>query len=275
MKIGIITDIHYGRDGYFGTQLRRIFRHTDELLEKFVIEMNQRVRPDIVVQLGDLIEDTDRETDLRNLGRVAQYFASLQAPVIHVLGNHDRRDLTRSDFCNVLGDRCFREFVSFDKVNLCFVDSELDGVVPFFTESALSNIQRLGADSQRPTIFFSHHPIAEYDIKANPNWSPTNVHKAFPSNRETACSLIQSLPGTIVSVNGHLHANYKVESKGLGFVTVQSLVDNFRNDGTPAGAYGVLEVGPTRSQIEVFGNDPAVFTVERGLANVFSGARSN
>lgn len=267
MKIGIITDIHYGRDGYFGTKLRRIFRDTDLLLERFVDEMNNQVKPDLVVQLGDLIEDTDLNTDRKSLERVGQYFRALNAPVVHVLGNHDRRDLSPDDFKEVLGSDCFATTITLGGVDLCFLDSELDNMVPFFTEGVLSLLQDCQKSSLRPRILFSHHPLADYCVEGNENWSPTNVHKAFPSNRAEACSLVDNIPGVIACVNGHLHANYSLKRGGTQFITVQCLVDNFRNDGTPAASYGVLEIGSKSSQLQVFGNDRACFSIDRGLAN--------
>ena len=43
---------------------------------KFVVELNERVRPDVVVQLGDLIEGSEPDTARKNLERVGQYFGA-------------------------------------------------------------------------------------------------------------------------------------------------------------------------------------------------------
>lgn len=79
--------------------LPRIFRDPDSFLERSRRQMNDRIKPDLVVQLGDLIQDTDLDSDRKSLKRVAKYLHSLHAPAAHLLGNHDRRVLSAR--CNV------------------------------------------------------------------------------------------------------------------------------------------------------------------------------
>ena len=58
---------------------------------RFVAE----ARPDIVLDLGDRISDSDRDTDLRLEREVADAFAAIEAPGFHICGNHDRDLLGR------------------------------------------------------------------------------------------------------------------------------------------------------------------------------------
>jgi hypothetical protein len=42
-------------------------------------------------------------------------------------------------------------------------------------------------------------------------------------------------------------------------LSIQSATENFRNAGTPANAYALLELDPRRGRLQVFGNDPVEY----------------
>ena len=68
-----ISDLHFGG------------RFADRMSEA-VLEAAERIAPDAVIASGDLVEWAERSSAWR---RVAGFFASFQAPVISVPGNHD------------------------------------------------------------------------------------------------------------------------------------------------------------------------------------------
>ena len=51
--------------------------------------MNDEVRPDLVVNLGDDIEDESREADLARYGECQSILRQATAPLVNVAGNHD------------------------------------------------------------------------------------------------------------------------------------------------------------------------------------------
>jgi Icc protein len=59
--------------------------------------MNDVVRPDLVVNLGDDIEDESREADLARYGECQAILREARAPLVNVAGNHDTVHLNRDD----------------------------------------------------------------------------------------------------------------------------------------------------------------------------------
>ena len=83
LKIALIADIHHGID--IGTKLGS---SALTLLQPFVDWVNA-VRPHLVVELGDRINDFDKDTDYRWTQDVAHAFSAICDPCVHILGNHD------------------------------------------------------------------------------------------------------------------------------------------------------------------------------------------
>jgi metallophosphoesterase superfamily enzyme len=61
LTIALVTDVHVGPEARFQGKLRKLTAHAPALLERFVERMNREVCPDVVVQLGDVIEHRARE----------------------------------------------------------------------------------------------------------------------------------------------------------------------------------------------------------------------
>ena len=55
MRFALISDEHFGPTAYFEGKLRKLTAQAGKLCEAFVSRMNQEVRPDLVVNLGDVI----------------------------------------------------------------------------------------------------------------------------------------------------------------------------------------------------------------------------
>jgi len=64
VKIGFVTDIHIGPEAFHEGRLRKLTHHATRLLRDVVRTMNETVKPDLLVNLGDDVEDESREADL-------------------------------------------------------------------------------------------------------------------------------------------------------------------------------------------------------------------
>ena len=91
LKIALIADIHHGMD--VGT---KVGSAALTLLQPFVDWVNA-IGPDIVVELGDRINDHDKDTDLKWTRDVAHAFTAIERPCVHILGNHDAAELSRTE----------------------------------------------------------------------------------------------------------------------------------------------------------------------------------
>src|ERR1700757_2226948 len=96
IAIGIVTDLHFGprRDASSFAACRRSAPADRSAGRK---TMNDEVRPDLVVNLGDDIEDESREADLARYGECQGILRGARAPLVNVAGNHDLIHLNRED----------------------------------------------------------------------------------------------------------------------------------------------------------------------------------
>ena len=66
LRIGLVTDIHHGADVDV-----RVGRTAPELLARFTGRMREEFHPDLIVDMGDRINDTDADktwlTDVRHM----------------------------------------------------------------------------------------------------------------------------------------------------------------------------------------------------------------
>lgn len=106
MQFSIISDTHIGpldRGFNKGVQ-RKLSNLSEKLLQEYINQMNNVVKPDFVVNLGDIIEDiSDKNIDITNYKNGIKMLQKLSMPIYHVIGNHDLRTLTEQDIENILG----------------------------------------------------------------------------------------------------------------------------------------------------------------------------
>ena len=63
LTLGVITDLHFGPNASYEGKLRKLSHRAPELTRAFAERMRESVHPDLVVNLGDAIEDESPEAD--------------------------------------------------------------------------------------------------------------------------------------------------------------------------------------------------------------------
>ncbi|NLG68622.1 MAG: hypothetical protein GX496_03510, partial [Firmicutes bacterium] len=76
LRLALVTDIHHGPD-----KPTRPGSVAPGLLRRFVEVVNDEVRPDLVVDLGDRIDNVDPAQDARRDSEVRAILGELRAPV--------------------------------------------------------------------------------------------------------------------------------------------------------------------------------------------------
>src|SRR5258706_14107052 len=114
LTIGIVTDLHFGPEARHHGKLRKLTSLAGDLTRDFVRTMNDEVRPALVVNLGDDIEDESREADLARYGECQAILRGVQAELVNVAGNHDLIHLNRDDL-NRFWQRSGPLYYSFDR----------------------------------------------------------------------------------------------------------------------------------------------------------------
>ena len=265
MRFALITDVHFGPRAYHEGKLRKLTDRAGELTARFVERMNQEVRPEIVVNLGDVIEDKDREHDLEEYGKFTKLLGGLDARVQHVAGNHDQIFLSDDDLRGLWG-HTGRLFYSFDFGGVHFLvlcTQEIKDTKVHLPKEQLEFMESDLAATTLPCIVLMHHPISEQRVEGN-RWFERAPHLCRVVERGAARKVLEASGKVIAVFNGHVHWNHLDIIRGIPYVTLQSLTENLDDDapGRPAAAYAVVDIDERRLVVDVRGEEPARYQLE-------------
>jgi histidinol phosphatase-like PHP family hydrolase/calcineurin-like phosphoesterase family protein len=187
--IAVLTDVHFGNAP--GNPRRRA-DIADILLLRAVQRMNRLIHPDVVVVLGDLVDDGDAAGSPERLAQLRTILDKLKSPYIAIPGNHDG---DQEDFYRVF-DRPAR-FVDLCGVRfLPFIDREEPGYNASRSVRDIDRFLQARADYDGPIVALQHvclAPSGALDI---------------PYNYTNADTIVEAMAkaGVILSLSGHHHA---------------------------------------------------------------------
>jgi SAM-dependent methyltransferase len=109
--------------------------------------------------------------------------------------------------------------------------------------------------TDRKVLVCCHHPLSDQDLTGNV-WFERYPECALVTNRDEVQQVLADSGKVIAVLNGHTHWNHlAIDQYGTPHVTLQSASENFRNDGTPAGTYGIAVLKDAAFNLEIFGKD--------------------
>lgn len=264
--VGIVTDLHFGPEARYQGKLRKMSHHAAALTRDFVRVMNEEVHPDLVVNLGDDVEDESRAADLARYAECQSILRTAHAPVLNVAGNHDIVNLNRDDLT-----RAWRRtgplYYAEDHGGWRFVvlhTIETDGGIVLPREQ-LGWLEKDLAAAKAPAVVLMHHSASEQDLDDS-RWFKGRPGSALVRDRGELRRILGASGKVRAVFNGHVHRNHLDVIDGIPYVTVQSLIENVDDDapGRPSAANAVVRLSNERIVIRVRGNDPAAYQVERG-----------
>jgi predicted phosphodiesterase len=266
LTIGFVTDLHFGPAAYHDGKLRKLTHHAAELTRGVVRAMNDELRPDLLVNLGDDIEDESRDADLARYTECQDILRTAKAELVNVAGNHDTIHLTRDDLARV-----WRHegplFYALDRGGFHIVvlhtleRKDVEVRIPH------AQLEWLAADLARttlPVIVLMHHSASEQDL-ADSFWFKGLSHLALVKERAELRQILQASGKVRVVFNGHVHRNHLDVIAGIPYVTIQSLIENLDEDapGRAAAAHAIATIVESRIVVRVRGNDPARYQFDR------------
>jgi Icc protein len=265
LTLGIITDIHFGPEARWNGKLRKLTHLAGELTRDFVRQMNDEVKPDLVVNLGDDIEDESREADVQRYGECQAILRTAHAELVNVAGNHDLIHMNREDLSR-FWQRTGPLYYSFDRAGWHFVvlhtleRHDDDDRVP---DTQIAWLRDDLAAGTSPTIVLMHHSASEQDVEDS-RWWPGRPHMALVKERAELRRAFEQSGRVRAVFNGHLHWNHLDLIAGIPYVTIQSPIENLDDDapGRAAAAHAVVALSARRMLVHVRGNDPARYQVE-------------
>ena len=267
LTIGIITDLHFGPEARHEGKLRKLTHHAAELTRDFIAEMNDRVKPDLVVNLGDDIEDSTKEQDVARYGECQSILRGAKAPLINVAGNHDTVNITRDDLLK-FWQRTGHLYYSFDQGGFHFAVLHTIERTDIDIRLPAPQLEWLREDLRQttlPVLVLMHHSASEQRLEDS-MWFAGREHVALVKDRAELRRILEESGKVRAVFNGHVHRNNLDVIGGIPYVTFQSLIENLDDDapGRPSAAHGVVEIDEARMIVRVRGNDPARYQIERG-----------
>lgn len=264
ISLGLIADAQYADLPSKGT---RFYRNSLTKLEEAVAEFNRQSLSGII-NLGDLI---DRNSESFKPALSAIELAN--APVHHVLGNHDFvvDDALKTRVPRLLGLR--RSYYFWNAGSWCFVVLDTNEISTYshakgtkeheaavaelagMQSAKLANAQtwngRAGEEQMKwfksvcrkarragsSVVVFAHHPVF-----------PGNQHNVW--NDSTVLGILRSNTNVVAWINGHNHAGSYGEYEGVHCLTLQGMVET-----TDQNAFAVAEFSEGKIKLTGYGRE--------------------
>lgn len=262
-KLVIFSDIHYAPEKpvkHWSRFDRKLTKYSVPLLEQLIDKINNDIKPDIAINLGDLVEDfNDHDKDIINLNFIWNMLKNINVPFYSLAGNHDLRSMSsRTEVEQIMGYE--HSTFSVDMLGYHFVFLGLDVNESLGVESGgilktqfISNedLEWLKNDLKKnnlPSLVFTHFGIAEDDMKENWWFAKTPDHALLGNHKEVK-EILKKDKNLIAVFSGHQHWTKKIVEDGITYYVVGSLTENIHDDGIPDGVY--FEVILESNKVEV------------------------
>ena len=254
-RIVIFSDLHYAPELPVnnGSRIeRKLIQYALPMLEKITDKINNDIKPDATLYLGDFVEDfNDHDKDIINLKYIWNEFQKINVPLYACIGNHDLRSMsTRKEVEQILGYE--HSTFSFDLSGLhivilgTFVNNELgneEGGIyktQFISEDDMKWLKEDLEKTTLPTIICIHFGVAEDTMKGN-WWFESLPETALLGNRKELKEILKNDKKILAVFSGHQHWTKKIVENEISYYVVGSMTENIKNDGIPDGVYFVVE----------------------------------
>ncbi|MCP3939686.1 MAG: metallophosphoesterase-domain-containing protein [Actinomycetia bacterium] len=259
LHLALVTDIHNGRKS-----LTKRGSLAIPLLDRFA-EFLASEAPDLVIELGDRVTDTNHESDRAALEQVAETFASLEMPRFHLMGNHDLVNLSLDDNRECLGQDLTSSSLDIKGWHLVLWQADVEMTAthePALTDDDLAWLEADLAATDLPAIVFSHVPLDGASMTGN-FYFQANPQFGGYRNVDEAQRIISEAQNVALCVAGHVHWNNISRIDGVPYISLQSLTESFTTQGDACASWATLELGRRLRWIG-HGEDPIEVTVELG-----------
>lgn len=259
MKFAILTDIHLESGGHYKGVLRKRNKDIKKFLDDFVVEMNNNVKPDFVVVLGDLIEDDNEINDKNNIDYIVKLLTKLECPVYYVAGNHDLKNISEDELAKLFKQKNL--YYSFDSGSFHFIVlfsyESKDRSIWILDEQKKWLKQDLGKTDKK-SIVFVHHGLADQDLTGNP-WFEGRPENCLIANRKEIRNIFSKSNKVIAAFNSHLHWDKQGIYDNIPYFTIQSLTENEDDKGITSETHAVVNIADNKVNVEIKGNYPKKF----------------
>jgi hypothetical protein len=250
LKLAIISDIHHAPPGPDGFDVRQV---VDAFVSKAIVD-----QAEVLIDLGDRIDDIDRETDLRLSADLADIFKRFSGPRVHLRGNHDVVNLTDLDHERLFGQRPGHSVLDLGTCRLVLWEPSVTfnrkaGFPPAAGELEWLTAT-LSADS-RPAIVATHIPLSGASMTSNYYFENNAAFATYPDAAAVRAG-VEATGNAALWLSGHVHWNSLAVVGNVPHVTIQSASERFTTMPNPACTFAQLEISDNWATLEVVGRDP-------------------
>lgn len=231
LRVGVVSDVHM-RSEHRGELLAELSRVAAQL---------RRFDPDIVVALGDIVEDETPQLDRVHVESVREQL-SFGPPLRMLAGNHDVMNLSVETLSSLF-ENPLDGVVRIGGETLVFLNSATPGFGDPRGEISDEQLRRLRRlDTDEAVTVFVHHPL-HYRSLSDSVWWSTRPEQAFCGNKTAVNEVLESLPVRCV-LNGHLHDTNHTRYNGIDHVTLNAFSKETPNRPV-TGTYAEIEIDDT------------------------------
>ena len=261
-KIIIFSDIHYAAEKpiHNGSIIDRKLTHLALPLTKKLINTINEIKPDIVINLGDLIEDSgNHDIDIIDLKFIWNLLKDIKAPFYSLIGNHELRSMScRKEIEEIMGYENATFSINFKGYHFVFlapevnnqIGTEMGGILrtQYLTPQDLEWLKNDLQNNHLPCIIFSHFGLAEDDMIGN-YWFEKHSANAFWANRFEIKQILNTNKNLLAVFSGHQHWTKDITEDNINYHLIGSLAEDIHNNGTPDGIY--LEIDLENNKMHI------------------------
>ncbi len=245
IKLCIFSDIHYIDRIPNWPKKRKLVEYAEQATNKMVYEINNEIKPDIAINLGDIIQATgDWEKDKMNILHILDILREIKCPYYTLMGNHELKSVENNrELLKIFNYESATFSIDYDDYHLLFIGTDINNEdkeyrTQYISDMDLEYIKNdLEANKDKKTIVFSHFGIAE-DANINQNfWCYSeDGENLMLRNRQQLKDMLKNK--NIIGVFcGHQHWTKKITENGINYYMLGSLTEDINNNGIPDGVY--------------------------------------
>ena len=271
MTIAVVNDIHIGKDLLKDGYTRATSSQSEKKLPK-VLDHIKKHSPDLLVNMGDLIRGESVEEDKKNFEKGIDMFDGLEFPVIHLLGNHEVKQLTVSDIISVWRKKNIEQEIIGSRIiqNVNFVWLDFDqtksenGIDTFLSSKSLLALdQKL--NNNYPAIIFTHYVCTEQNLDGNFYFAkPREIFSRY-RNTSDIQSVIKKHKNILAIVSAHTHGLNLQTINKIPYITLPAMVENITapeiNNNFPE-IYTIIDLSKNTLNIKCYSREFCFATLE-------------
>lgn len=260
LRLVVFSDLHYLDEKHKEQYNRKLTHLAIPLLENLSNRINNEIKPDLCIYLGDFIEDTnDYKQDIENLKYICNKLKKIKVPLYAIPGNHDLRSMNfREEVENIMGYGHSTFSIDIKGYHLIFLGLDVKndlgtaegGILKtqFISEEDINWLKADLQSNNNPCLVFNHFGIANDSMIGN-WWFESCPESALLANRKEVKEILEKSKNIIGVFSGHQHWTKKLAENNINYFIVGSISENNKNDGVPDGVY--LEVNIVGEKINI------------------------